>query len=148
GGGGGFMTARGSANLLTRTTAILATLFFLTAIGLTVLSEFDRGSSSILQGATTGGEEGAAPTSVLDALNALQGDSDLPVPAADGTVTPPADAAAPAATTPAPATTTPAPAVTPAPASDLPVPVTPTPEPATPAPAAAPEPTPAAPATN
>jgi preprotein translocase subunit SecG len=141
GGGGGFMTARGSANLLTRTTAILATLFFLTAIGLTVLSEFDRGSSSILQGATST-EDGAAPTSVLDALNALQSDSDLPVPAADGTVTPPADATAPAATT------TPAPAATTTPASDLPVPVTPTPEPATPAPAAAPEPAPAAPATN
>lgn len=38
GGGGGFMTGRGTANLLTRTTAILAGLFFLTSIGLTVLA--------------------------------------------------------------------------------------------------------------
>src|SRR5690606_2979762 len=36
GGPSGFMTARGAGNLLTRTTAILATLFFLTAIGLTI----------------------------------------------------------------------------------------------------------------
>lgn len=38
-GGGmtGFMTARGSANLLTRATAILAALFFLTSIVLTML---------------------------------------------------------------------------------------------------------------
>ena len=38
GNAGGLMTVRGSANLLTRTTAILAALFFATAIGLTVLS--------------------------------------------------------------------------------------------------------------
>ena len=38
GGGGGFMTARGQANLLTRTTAILAALFFLTSIVLAFLS--------------------------------------------------------------------------------------------------------------
>src|SRR5690606_23496330 len=85
GGGGGFMTARGSANLLTRTTAILAALFFATAIGLTVLSEFDRTTSGILERAASG-QDGAAPASVLDALNALQGiepASDLPVPASD-----------------------------------------------------------------
>ena len=143
GGGGGFMTARGSANLLTRTTAILATLFFLTAIGLTVLSEFDRGTSSILERATST-EDGTQPTSVLDALDALGSDSDLPVPAGDtpATTTAPADA-----TTPAPAATTPATTeTTTPPASDLPVP-TPTPEPAA-TPAATPEPTPAAPATN
>jgi len=104
GGGGGLMTARGSANLLTRTTAILAALFFATAIGLTVLSEIDRGSRSILDSAAQtpgGGTDGAQPTSVLDALNKLQGDtsgstsgSDLPVPATDAT---PATANAPAA---------------------------------------------------
>jgi preprotein translocase subunit SecG len=77
------MTARGSANLLTRTTAILATLFFASAIGLTLLSEFDRGSSNILQRAidTQGGE---GPTTVLESLRALQGDdtSDLLLPEA------------------------------------------------------------------
>ena len=134
GGGGGFMTARGSANLLTRTTAILATLFFATAIGLTILSEFNRGTSGILERATQT-EDGAAPTSVLDALDALQGtDSGLPVPAAD---TPATDAA------PAEA---PAPAATTAPASDLPVPATEAP--ATEPDATTTDQTPAAPATN
>ena len=94
GGGGGFMTARGSANLLTRTTAILATLFFATAIGLTILSELDRGTSSILEGATTT-EDGTTPTNVLDALNALQPEtSDLPVPEAPAET--PTEPAAPA----------------------------------------------------
>jgi preprotein translocase subunit SecG len=36
---GGFMTGRGTANLLTRTTAALAAIFFLTSIGLTLLAK-------------------------------------------------------------------------------------------------------------
>ncbi len=39
GGGGGFMTGRGQANALTRATAILATLFFLTSLTLTLACE-------------------------------------------------------------------------------------------------------------
>lgn len=122
GGGGGLMTARGSANLLTRTTAILAVLFFATAIGLTVLSELDRSTSSILDRAIST-EDGSAPSNVLDALNALQGGatSDLPVPVAPE---------APAATTQAPATT-----------GDLPVPEAPAQEPATAAPETPAQPT-------
>ncbi|HHY49120.1 MAG TPA: preprotein translocase subunit SecG [Alphaproteobacteria bacterium] len=82
GGSNGLLTVRGSANVLTRTTAILAALFFATAIGLTILTEIERGSNSILQRAADGvGEGGGSPTSVLDALNALQSDeSSLPVP--------------------------------------------------------------------
>lgn len=38
GGGSSFMTGRGTANLLTRTTAILAAAFFATSIGLTLLA--------------------------------------------------------------------------------------------------------------
>jgi preprotein translocase subunit SecG len=38
GGMGGFLTARGAANLLTRTTAILATLFIITSLALAVIS--------------------------------------------------------------------------------------------------------------
>ncbi|MGH6737945.1 MAG: preprotein translocase subunit SecG, partial [Bradyrhizobium sp.] len=38
GGGGGFLTGRGTANLLTRTTAGLAAAFFLTSILLTLLA--------------------------------------------------------------------------------------------------------------
>lgn len=126
GGGGGMMTARGSANLLTRTTAILATLFFALAIGLTVINELDRGSTSILDSATSL-EDGTAPTTVLDALNALGGDetSDLPLPA-DNSTAPSTEAA------PASGTTD----------GSLPVPETPTED------AAAPEETPAAPTGN
>jgi|SRR5215217_313604 len=137
GGGGGFMTARGSANLLTRTTAILATLFFATAIGLTILSELDRGTSSILEGASAT-VDGTAPTSVLDALNAMQPTaptSDLPVPTAPATEVAPAAEAAPAAETTAPA----ADAATPEASSALPVPD---------APAETPAEEPVAPATN
>jgi preprotein translocase subunit SecG len=91
GNAGGLMTVRGSANLLTRTTAILAALFFVTAIGLTVLTEVNRASSSILQRAADSvGEGGGSTTSVLDALNAMQTDSGLAVPPvpADGAAAP------------------------------------------------------------
>src|SRR3954468_16622701 len=74
GNAGGLMTVRGSANLLTRTTGILAALFFATAIGLTVLSELNRPTDSILDGATTPATAtGAEPSTVLDALSQLQG---------------------------------------------------------------------------
>jgi preprotein translocase subunit SecG len=39
GGAGGFLTGRGTANLLTRTTAVLAACFFLTSILLTLVSK-------------------------------------------------------------------------------------------------------------
>ena len=73
---GGLMTVRGSANLLTRTTAILAALFFATAIGLTILSELDRGTDSILDQATEH-RTAPQPTTVLDALNAAAGRATL-----------------------------------------------------------------------
>ena len=44
GGGGNFMSARGAANALTRTTAILAAAFFATSIGLGILSGVEGGS--------------------------------------------------------------------------------------------------------
>jgi preprotein translocase subunit SecG len=48
GGGGGFMTGRGTANLLTRATAVLAGLFFMTSIGLTLLALHGRSTLSPL----------------------------------------------------------------------------------------------------
>src|SRR3569833_710957 len=71
GNAGGLMTVRGSANLLTRTTAVLAALFFVTAIGLTILSELDRGTDTILDQAT--GNGGNQPSTVFDALSQMQG---------------------------------------------------------------------------
>jgi preprotein translocase subunit SecG len=49
GGGGGFMTGRGQANVLTRATAILAALFFATSLGLTILARVNQAPSSILR---------------------------------------------------------------------------------------------------
>ncbi len=58
GGGGmsGFMTGRSTANLLTRTTAILAAVFFATSILLVMLSNSARAPRSII-------DEGAPPLS-------------------------------------------------------------------------------------
>lgn len=80
GGGGNFMTSRGSANLLTRTTSILGTLFMVTAIGLTIISQSERSSSSILQQAAQNPD--GTPISVLDALDSMStSNGDLAVPA-------------------------------------------------------------------
>ena len=48
GGGAGFMSSRGTANLLTRTTAVLAVGFFLTSLVLSWLASYDRKPSSII----------------------------------------------------------------------------------------------------
>ncbi len=53
GGGGmaGFMTGRGTANLLTRVTAVLAALFMISSIGLTIFfNQESGGSGSLTQG--------------------------------------------------------------------------------------------------
>ena len=76
GGGAGFMSSRGTANLLSRTTAILAGLFFLTSMALAWLAGANRAPSSILGTApTTQSQPGGAspitpPTSggLLDSL--------------------------------------------------------------------------------
>src|ERR1700744_3216360 len=48
GGGAGFMSSRGTANLLTRTTAILAAGFFVTSLLLSWLARYNRAPTSIL----------------------------------------------------------------------------------------------------
>jgi preprotein translocase subunit SecG len=50
GGGGGFMSSRGTANVLTRATAVLAGLFFVTSLVLSILAGFNRAPTSIIQG--------------------------------------------------------------------------------------------------
>jgi len=68
GGGSGFMSARGTANALTRTTAILATLFFVLALGMGIIARWESQPTDILDripGTTgTGG--------VLDALGGAE----------------------------------------------------------------------------
>ena len=48
GGGAGFMSSRGTANLLTRTTAVLAVGFFVTSLLLSWIASYDRKPASIL----------------------------------------------------------------------------------------------------
>jgi preprotein translocase subunit SecG len=48
GGGAGFMSSRGTANLLSRTTAVLAVGFFLTSLFLSWLAGYDRKPSSVI----------------------------------------------------------------------------------------------------
>jgi preprotein translocase subunit SecG len=77
GGGAGFMSSRGTANLLTRTTAILAAGFFATSLLMSWLASLDRKPTSILEGQPAsqsqpaGGATPVAPPSgggVLDTL--------------------------------------------------------------------------------
>jgi preprotein translocase subunit SecG len=53
GGGGGFLTSRGSANVLTRATAILAGVFFLTSFGLSILAGLGSQQGSIFKPSTS-----------------------------------------------------------------------------------------------
>ncbi|MEE3627276.1 preprotein translocase subunit SecG [Nitrospirillum sp. BR 11752] len=89
---GGFMTARGSANLLTRTTSILFGAFLVTSLVLALLN----------RAATHQG-------SVFDKLPAAPVTAPAPATPAPGAVPTGDQPAAPAAQQPAPATTTPAP---------------------------------------
>ncbi|MCW9035298.1 MAG: preprotein translocase subunit SecG [Rhodospirillales bacterium] len=48
GGGGGFMTGRSAANMLTRTTAILAGCFMVTSLVLSILASNSRTTGNLL----------------------------------------------------------------------------------------------------
>jgi len=85
---GSFMSGRGTANLLTRTTAILATIFMVLSLVLALLS---RGTS--------------VSTSILDTPPPVSAPAQPAPPSGS-----PAPTTAPAAPTPAPAAPTPAPA--------------------------------------
>jgi preprotein translocase subunit SecG len=50
GSGGGFMSSRGTANVLTRATGFLAIAFFITSLSLSIIAGMDRKPRSILQG--------------------------------------------------------------------------------------------------
>ena len=55
---GGFMTSRGTTNVLSRSTAILAACFFVTSLLLSVIAGWNRNPGSILH------QPGSAPISV------------------------------------------------------------------------------------
>src|SRR5580692_11762064 len=91
GGGAGFMSSRGTANLLTRTTAILAVGFFLTSLLLSWLASYDRKPSSIIdvnpapQSQPAGGATPVAPPTsggVLDSLKKSDQQQNPPAPSA------------------------------------------------------------------
>lgn len=106
GGGSGFMSARGTANALTRTTGILAALFFLTSLGLGLLTRYEARPTDILNRipATQGQGNG-----ILDTLGPATTPA-APAPAGNGVPTN-SGAAAPAQTAPAASgTAAPAPA--------------------------------------
>jgi preprotein translocase subunit SecG len=89
GGGGGLFSSRGSANVLTRATTILAATFFATSIGLTLIARSGLDRPSILddttitapgvpvgEGVVRGSGEG-----LLDTLRDLSAPADAPATA-------------------------------------------------------------------
>lgn len=128
GGGSGFMTARGAANVLTRATAILATGFFITSLALGIMARYGESPTDILNRipATTGNQPaGQQPPASGGILNQLGGPSpNSATPPSDTPAAPPASGSvAPGAAAPAaPESTLPAPTapVTPAPANPVP----------------------------
>src|SRR5579871_222712 len=89
----GFMTGRGTANVLTRTTAFLAAGFFLTSLALSWLAGFDRKPASIINPAGSSQEAPvSAPAAPLNSgsggvLNQLKGGGPAapgPAPAPSG----------------------------------------------------------------
>jgi preprotein translocase subunit SecG len=75
GGGAGFMSSRGTANLLTRTTAVLAVGFFITSLFLSWWATYDRRPTSLINSTSAPTSQPGAPSAplsqgggVLDAL--------------------------------------------------------------------------------
>ena len=97
GGGSGFMTARGAANALTRTTAILAALFFISSLSLSILARYytERPTDILDRLPTT--QQGTQGGGVL---NQLGGAPSAPA-TGEAPAAPEAAPAAPAESTPA-----------------------------------------------
>ncbi|MFD1326636.1 preprotein translocase subunit SecG [Mycoplana ramosa] len=90
GGGSGFMSARGAANALTRTTAILAVLFFALALAMGILSRYESKPTDILDRIPGTSGNGAG---VLDSLG---GETPAPAAPANNNAVPTDSGAAPA----------------------------------------------------
>jgi preprotein translocase subunit SecG len=82
----GFLTGRGTANVLTRTTALLAAGFFATSLALSWWAGLERKPTSILPGGAPASEQGPAPpTAPLSqtgrgVLDQLKGSPAAPAP--------------------------------------------------------------------
>src|ERR1700692_3093249 len=89
GGGAGFMSSRGTANLLSRTTAVLAAGFFVTSLFLSWYASYTRAPSSIIgatpasQSQPAGGATPVAPPTsggILDSLKKTEEQQNPPAP--------------------------------------------------------------------
>ena len=131
GGMGGLMTGRGAANVLTRTTVVLATIFICTSIALTLVAKSTQRSNplgdvlptsaepvgtlpDVTPSTPVPAEPSATPTpsdgSAGSPLAPAESAPALSLPTVPAPAAPAPDAAAPAAATPAPAPANPQPA--------------------------------------
>ena len=77
GGGGGFMTGAGAADALTRTTSILAALFFATSLGLAIFAQPVESQNDLIEDLTgTSIRDPNEPTTAEDLLRTLGGDAE------------------------------------------------------------------------
>jgi preprotein translocase subunit SecG len=85
GGAGGFLSSRGTANVLTRTTAFLALGFFVTSLVLSILAGYERKPRSIIQDTGSAPAPAQAPGAPppLNLPDALRGGGQ-PAPPAEG----------------------------------------------------------------
>ena len=83
---GGFLSSRGTANVLTRTTAILAATFFATSLVLSVLASWDRKPHSIIQNTASPPQQtpAAPPGQGGGVLDTLRQQEQQPPPPAPG----------------------------------------------------------------
>ncbi|WP_274629130.1 preprotein translocase subunit SecG [Arvimicrobium flavum] len=92
GGGSGFMTARGAANALTRTTGILAIAFFATSLTLSIIARYsDRPIDILDRVPAQSGQGQSGGAGVLDQLGGSSTAPAVPAPA-ESTDTAPAPA--------------------------------------------------------
>ena len=80
GGLGGLFSPRGAADTLTRTTAVLAALFFLTCVGLNLLALHGRNEKSILDAPVTSQGPSTAPKPKAPVNVPLPGGPQVPKP--------------------------------------------------------------------
>ncbi len=98
--GGGFMTGRGTANALTRTTSFLAALFFATSLALAIIAGRGREDAAAIETLTGGPDSplnAGAPKTADDLLKSLGAETEEPPPAQPAPATEPAPAAEPEA---------------------------------------------------
>ena len=101
GGAGSFMSVRGTANFLTRVTAILAALFMVTCLTLALLAKPNTAQKSIFDTPAPGS---AVPAPVMPAPAAPASETlPVPVPGEGTTTTPPLAVTPPVAPIPTPA---------------------------------------------